>query len=31
MGNDVDMWELAKICVKWRRYLTNVLNVWEMI
>ena len=33
MGNDVDMWEIPKICGKWFKYLTNGLNmfkIWEM-
>ena len=30
MGNDVDLWEIAKICVKWLKYLINGLNMWEM-
>ena len=30
MGNDVDMWEMAKTCAKWLKYLTNGLNMWEM-
>ena len=29
-GNDVDMWEMAKICGKWLKYLTNGLINWEM-
>ena len=28
MGNDVDMWEMAKISEKWLKYLTNGLNMW---
>ena len=28
--NDVDLWEMAKICGKWLKYLTNGLNMWEM-
>ena len=28
MENDVDMWEMAKICLKWLNYLS--IN-WEMI
>ena len=24
------MWEMAKICVKWLKYLTNALNMWEV-
>ena len=31
MGNDLDIWEVAKICGKWVKYLTNGLNMWEMI
>ena len=30
MGNDLEMWEMAKICRKWRKYLTIGLNMWEM-
>ena len=30
MGNDVDLWEIAKICGKWLKYLINGLNMWEM-
>ena len=30
VGNDEDMWDMAKICGKWLRYLTNGLNTWEM-
>ena len=30
MGNDLDMWERAKICGKWLKYLTNGINMWEM-
>ena len=30
MGNDVDKWEMAEICGKWLKYLTNVLISWEM-
>ena len=29
-GNDVDLWEMAKICGKWLKYLTNGLIMWEM-
>ena len=25
-----DMLEMAKICVKWLKYLRNGLNMWEM-
>ena len=25
-----DMLEMAKICVKWLKYLRNGLNIWEM-
>ena len=25
------MWEVAKICVKWLKYLRNGLNILEMI
>ena len=31
VGNDVDMLEMAKIYLKWLKYLTNSLNLWEMI
>ena len=30
MGNDVDMWEMAKFVGKWLKYLTNGLNKWEI-
>ena len=30
MGNDVDLWEIAKICGKWLKYLTNGLNMFEL-
>ena len=30
MGNDVDLFEIAKINRKWLKYLTNVLNMWEL-
>ena len=30
MGNDVDLFEIAKICGKWLKYLINGLNMWEM-
>ena len=30
VGNDVEMWELAKYLRKWVKYLRNGLNVWEM-
>ena len=30
MGNDEDLWEMAKICGKWLKYLTNGLIMWEM-
>ena len=30
MGNDIDLWEMAKICVKWLKYLTNGLIMWEI-
>ena len=30
MGNDVDMWERAKICGKWLKYVTNGLNIYEI-
>ena len=30
MGNDVDLWEIAKICGKWLKYLINGLNMWEI-
>ena len=29
MGNDIDMWGMAKICRKWLRYLANSLINWE--
>ena len=29
VGYDVDMWEMAKICGKWLKYLTNGLINWE--
>ena len=29
MGNDIDMWGMAKICGKWLRYLANALINWE--
>ena len=25
-----DMWDMAKICVKWLNYLRNGLKMWEM-
>ena len=28
MGNDVDMWEMAKICGKWLKYLGNDLDIY---
>ena len=30
MGNDVDLYEIAKICGKWLKYLINGLNMCEM-
>ena len=36
VGNDVDMWEMAKICAKWLKfdkrikYVRNNLQIWEM-
>ena len=30
MENDVDMWDMAKACGKWLKYLTNGLINWEM-
>ena len=30
VGNDVDLWEIAKICEKRLKYLINGLNMWEM-
>ena len=30
VGNNVDMWEMAKISGKWLKYLTNGLINWEM-
>ena len=30
MGNDVDLYEMAKICGKWVKYLTNGFNMWEL-
>ena len=29
VGNHIDMWEMAKICRKWFRYLANGLINWE--
>ena len=29
MGNDIDMWGMAKICWKWLRYLANGFINWE--
>ena len=26
----IDMLEMAKICVKWLKYLRNGLKMWEM-
>ena len=31
MGNDVDLWEIAKTCGKWLKYFINGLNIWEMM
>ena len=30
VGNDVDLWEMAKIYVKWLKHLTSGLNMWEL-
>ena len=30
VGNDVDLWEMAKIYGKWIKYLTNGLNMWKL-
>ena len=30
MGNDVGLWEIAKIYGKWFKYLTSGLNMWEL-
>ena len=30
MGNDVDMWEMAEICGKWLKHLTNGFINWEL-
>ena len=30
VGNDVDLWEMAKKCGKWHKCLTNALINWEM-
>ena len=30
VGNDIDMWEMTKICGKWLKYLTNGINMWEL-
>ena len=30
MGNDAYIWEMAKICGKWLKYLTNGFINWEM-
>ena len=30
VGNDVDLWEMAKIYGKWLYYLTNGLNMYEL-
>ena len=27
MGNDVDLWKMAKISLKWLKHLTNGLNM----
>ena len=29
-GNDVDLWVVSKIYMKWLKYLTNGLNMWEL-
>ena len=30
VGNDVDLWEVSKVYGKWLKYLTNVLNMFEL-
>ena len=30
VGNDVDLWEMAKIYRKWLKYFTKGLKMWEM-
>ena len=30
MANDVDLYEIVKICGKWLKYLKNGLNMWDM-
>ena len=30
MGNNVDLWEMAKIYGKWLKYFTNDLNMLEL-
>ena len=30
VGNDVDLWEMAKICGKWLKYLTNGFINYKM-
>ena len=30
VGNDVDLWEMAEICGKWLKYLTNGFNMAEL-
>ena len=30
MGNEIDLFEIAKVCGKWLKYLINGLNIWEM-
>ena len=30
MGNDVDLWKMAKIYGKSLKYLINGLNMWEL-
>ena len=30
VGNNVDIWEMAKISLKWLKYLTNDIINWEM-
>ena len=30
VGNDVDVSEKGEICLKWLKYLTNGLSMWEM-
>ena len=30
VGNDLDLWEIAKICGEMTYYLTNGLKMWKM-